>query len=475
MSLQIELTYHRRLFLGLVIYSWLLVGCFALFQYRREKEFKAEELNLRLQAVNDRIMQHLDSAGSVSLPPSDLAGLRVSVIDIRGKVIFDNTLDSLPVASHLDREEIREAMCSGEGYTLRRHSQSTGDTYFYSAKRGKDYVVRTAIPYSVTLSQLLAADHAFLWFMTCATAFMCVAGFFATRRVGKHIERLSNFAEKAERGDRITDIEPFPHDELGNISNHIVRLYAKLQRAVTERDREHRQAIHEQQEKERIKRQLTNNINHELKTPVASMQVCLETLLSHRDLPADKREDFLLRCHAANTRLQSLLADVATLTRMEDGGGNISRERTDVTAIVEETCRDYEERAAARGINISNEVSSPVLVNGNATLLFSLFRNLMDNAIAYSEGSLVEITLAGETAETVTFTFSDNGKGVAPEHLSRIFERFYRVDKGRSRQLGGTGLGLAIAKSAVLWHGGSIRAENREGGGLLFIFSLKKT
>ncbi|WP_297644896.1 ATP-binding protein [uncultured Bacteroides sp.] len=468
-----RLTYHRKLFLGLVIYSWLLVGCFALFQYHREKQFKAEEVNSRLQVLNEFIIAHLDSTGKVELPPCDIVGLRISVIDGNGKVIFDNSSDSLPKASHIDREEVIKAMQTGEGYTLRRHSESTGGTYFYSAKRGKGYLVRTAVPYSMTLDRLLTTDYAFLWFIALVTAGMCVIGFFVTRRVGKHIERLSAFAEKAERGERIVDIEPFPRDELGNISNHIVRLYAKLQQAIAERDREHRQAICEQQEKMRIKRQLTNNINHELKTPVASMQLCLETLIDHKELPVEKREDFINRCYAANKRLQSLLIDVSTLTRIEDGGESFAREALSVSDIVAEICDEYEELARNKGFEIRNKVT-PVTINGNMSLLFSIFRNLIDNALAYSEGSLIEIRVLEETDHHVTLALADNGKGVAKEHLPRIFERFYRVDKGRSRLLGGTGLGLSIVKNAVHWHGGTIRAINREQGGLLFVFTLNK-
>lgn len=469
----IRLTYHRRLFLGLAVYSWLLVGCFALFQYHREKLFKAEELNSRLQMLNELIIANLDSTGEVRLPPCNIAGLRVSVIDGNGKVIFDNSLDTLPGASHKDRKEVMEAMKCGEGYTVRRHSESTGENYFYSAKLGKGYLVRTAVPYSVTLDQLLATDYAFLWFIVSISLIICIIGFFATRRVGKHVERLNDFAEKAERGERIVNTEPFPHDELGDISNHIVRLYAKLQQAISERDREHMQAIHEQQEKMRIKHQLTNNINHELKTPVASMQVCLETLMSHKDLPSDKREEFINRCYAANKRLQSLLTDISTLTRMEDGSTSFQREELSLSDIVSELCYEYEEMARSKGFEIRNHVT-PLKISGNALLLSSIFRNLIDNAIAYSEGSEIEIRTEEETADTVVLTFADNGKGIPEEHLPRIFERFYRVDKGRSRQLGGTGLGLSIVKNAILWHGGHISARNRKEGGALFTFSLSK-
>ena len=468
MSSQIKLSYQNRLFLGLVVYSWLLVSCFAIFQYQREKQFKAEELNGRLQMVNEMILKHLDSRGEIALPKGEFAGLRVSIIDLNGKIIYDNTLDSLPGTSHLHREEIAKAMRMGEGWTLRRHSESTGQTYFYSAKRGSEYLVRTATPYSLSLNQLLAADYAFLWFMAGVTAIMCILGFFVTRRLGKHVSRLSDFAEKAERGDRIVDTEPFPHDELGDISHHIVRLYAKLQRAVAERDREHRQALREQQEKDSMKRRLTNNINHELKTPVASMQLCLETMVAHPEMPEDKRLDFTRRCLDANRRLDSLLADVATLTRMEDGADSIPSELTDLGSIVADICAEYESRAASRGLSISNSIPRPYTLPGNASLIASIFHNLITNAIAYSEGS--EITLSVDARGV--FTVADNGRGVAPEHLGKIFERFYRIDKGRSRQSGGTGLGLAIVRNAVRWHGGSIQAENRPSGGLAFTFSL---
>ena len=473
MALWRKMTYHRRLFAGLVVYSLALAACFAVFQYMREKEFKAEELNARLQTVNDRILTELADGEPVSRfdIPSQLPGLRISVIDTSGNVIHDNTLDSLPGSNHLDRREIADAMRRGEGYTTRRHSSSTGQTYFYSAMRRGDYVVRTAVPYSVSTDQLLQADYGFLWFMGVIMTLMCVIGYFATRRLGQHVRRLNRFAESAERGERIHDTDPFPRDELGEISNHIVRLYARLQQATADRDREHRQALHQEQEKIRIKRQLTDNINHELKTPVASMGVCLETLVAHPDMEPAKRDEFVRRCLTANSRLQNLLADVSAVTRLEEGGASITREAIDPAAVVADVCAEYEPAARESGITIVNTVSCPGPVNGNSALLASVFRNLMANAIAYSGGT--EISLSQHIAgNRLIITVADNGSGVAPEHLPRLFERFYRVDKGRSRQMGGTGLGLAIVKNAVIWHRGTVAVENRVGGGLAVTVSL---
>lgn len=473
-----RLTYHRRLFLGLVAFLWLMLGCFAVFQYHREKQFKADELNLRLQMINDRIIGGLADNDTLFSPasaiPHDFSDLRISIIDSDGKIVYDNSLDSLPGTDHLDRKEISEAMKHGEGYTIRRHSESTGGTYFYAAKRGDGYVVRSAVPYTVSLNQLLAADYAFLWIMIAVTVVMCIIGFFATRRVGRHVERLNRFAERAERGERIFDTEPFPHDELGDISNNIVRLYARLQQAITDRDREHRLAIHEQAEKIRIKRQLTNNMNHELKTPVAAMQVCLETLMSRKELSEKKREEFVARCFASNERLSKLLADVSAITRMEDGGDNIRKEPVDIKNLVSEICDEYKEIASEKGVEITAQLLCDDTISGNASLLSSIFRNLIDNALAYSGGTHIDISAENLDNEYLAVSVADNGCGVPPEHLPRLFERFYRIDKGRSRQSGGTGLGLSIVKNAVIWHGGTIKVENRPSGGLIFKFTLRK-
>ena len=472
-----KITYSRRLFLWLVGYSILLVVCVLFFQYKREKDFKAEELNAQLQVLNERIIHRLENENFDinTVNVDDFKDLRVSIVDSSGQIIYDNSLDALPNTNHLRREEISEAIRSGAGYTLRRHSESTGETYFYSARKGANgIIVRTAVPYSVSLNGLLQADKGFLWFLAGLTIIMCTLGYFATRRVGLHIRRLKLFAESAEKGNKIYDDEPFPHDELGDISNHIVRLYASLQQVISERDREHSAALHEQQEKERIKKQLTNNINHELKTPVASIQVCIETLLNHPDMNEEKRTEFLTRCLANNQRLQQLLSDVSLITRMEDGAKSIVREQIDLMEIIRNVVEERTEAAERHGFTIQNDVVKPMEIKGNRSLWESVFFNLIDNAISYSGGNKITIAQIPSSNQKIILTLCDNGCGVAEEHLPRLFERFYRVDKGRSRAAGGTGLGLSIVKNAVQLHGGSITVSNNPHGGLCFKIILNR-
>ncbi len=472
-----RLSYPRRLFLWLLGYSVILVGSFAVFQYHREKAFKAEEMNARLQMINTYILTELESGRDISeIDLSDFhpfEDIRLSVISQSGRLLYDNSIDTLPVANHIDREEIRQALAHKSGYTVRRHSESTGENYFYSATRGsKGEIVRTAVPYSVSLSALLRADYGFLWIIGLIAALMCVLGYFVTRRIGQHILRLDKFAGDIDKGVRVSDMEPFPNDELGAISNNIVRLYAKLQQADTEREREHEAALYQEQEKQRIKKQLTDNINHELKTPVAAIRVCVETLLAHRDISAEKREQFLGSCFANVERLQRLLEDVSLITRMDDGSSLMEKEPLDLAQIIGAVVKEHCLIAESKGMIVENEVPVGLNMMGNVSLLEAVFDNLIDNALAYSGGTFVRISLIGESEEKIMLEVRDDGVGVESRHLPRLFERFYRIDKGRSRTAGGTGLGLSIVKNAVMIHGGSISVENISTGGLSFRINL---
>ena len=476
MGFRFKISYHKRLYGSLVIYSLFLLGCFAIFQYHREKEFKADEMDSRQQEINEEILAGMAEGKSieetVAAIKTGFPELRVSLISRNGRLMYDNFVDSLPETNHLSRKEVRDALRNGTGFDLRRHSESTGKNFFYSARATDRYVIRTAVPYSVSLHQLLAADYAFLWFMSAVTAVMCIIGFFATRRLGRNVERLNEFAEKAERGESFFDTEPFPDDELGNISNHIVLLYSRLQKALYDRDAQHKIALREERDKIRIKHQLTNNINHELKTPVASIRACIETLINHPDMEPEKRLKFLAGAGAACERLGSLLSDVSLITRMDYGGDAIVRGKVDIDQIAAAACADFEIIAAEKGVAIQNGVKGTSPVNGNASLMMSVFHNLIDNAIRYSGCRHIQLKTIKLDGGKQLISVSDDGCGVPAVHIPHLFERFYRLEKGRSRSRGGTGLGLAIVKNAVLWHGGDIHVVINQSGGLTFNITL---
>ena len=478
MASPIKLTYHKRLFLILLIFTWTMMLSFIGFQYYREKQYRSEVLNTQLQVYNRQLIGTIENNLSyeeyIASHENPFDELRISVIDLSGKVIYDNTLPHSTLDNHIDRPEVAQAVKDGSGYRIGRYSASDGREYFYSATRGEQVVVRTAIPYNASLRGLLKTDWSFLGILIAICIAMNIVGYFVTRRLGRNIERLNRFAAKAEKGESFDEAEQFSSDELGSISNHIVKLYGQWQQTIKDRDIAHESALRQEQEKIRIKRQLTNNINHELKTPVASIQVCLETLLSGIDISDEKRQELIERCYTHNERLRKLLGEVSLITRMEDGSQLISREPVDINNIIDEIGDELEIMPEEERFTLNIDFDEQVVVNGNLSLIGSIFRNLTENTLAYSGGKNIYISLAENNDDYCRILFEDDGCGVDDKQLSRLFERFYRVDKGRSRQMGGTGLGLSIVKHAVQFHGGVITVENRPTGGLRFDFTLNK-
>ena len=475
----IKLSFHRRLFVLLIAFSWSIILCFIGFQYLREKQYKSDYLSLQLQLYNRHLLEAVEEDGEaheayIDTHQKPFDNLRISIITLSGKVVYDNMLPVDSLDNHRMRPEVAAALKKGSGYHIGRQSTSDGLEYFYSATRGKEFIARTAIPYSASLRELLQADWTFLGVMISISLAMSVLAYFVTRRLGKNMERLNRFAAKAEKGEAFDEDEPFPNDELGSISNHIVQLYGQWQQTIKDRDLAHEAALREEKEKIRIKRQLSNNINHELKTPVASIGVCLETLLSGIALTEEKRQELIERCYTHNERLRRLLNEVSLITRMEDGSALIGKEKVVINDMLEEISDELEIMSEEEGMRLHTDFHEEVVIYGNLSLIGSIFRNLTENAIAYSEGKNIFISLIKNDETECCIRFEDDGRGVEQEQLPRLFERFYRVDKGRSRQLGGTGLGLSIVKHAVQFHGGSISVTNRPGGGLRFDFSLKK-
>jgi len=231
----------------------------------------------------------------------------------------------------------------------------------------------------------------------------------------------------------------------------------------------------EQAEKEnKMRRELTQNIAHELKTPVASILGYTDTILENPDIDAEMKNRFIEKTNAQAKRLTRLLTDISTLNRMDYAQEMIAMNKIDVNEIVNEVANDAALAMKKRNMTFNNYMPSSVFITGNYSLIYSLFRNLFDNAINYAgNNALIELS-AYEKHRQWFFSFSDNGQGVKDKHLDRLFERFYRIDKGRSREIGGTGLGLAIVKNAVILHGGNISASKNSPHGLRFNFTLNR-
>ncbi|MFB6342028.1 sensor histidine kinase [Saccharicrinis sp. FJH62] len=229
-------------------------------------------------------------------------------------------------------------------------------------------------------------------------------------------------------------------------------------------------------EREKIlKRELTSNIAHELKTPVSSIRGYLETIVLNENLDRDKQRFFIERSYAQTQRLTDLINDISFLNKIEEASSVFEREKVSIKEVVTNVFLDVHLKLEEKNISYSVDINDDVIMNSNQSLIYSIFRNLVDNAITYAgENISLMASCYRQDERFFYFRFYDTGSGVKEEHLSRLFERFYRVDSGRSRKMGGTGLGLAIVKNAVSLLGGEITVKNRVSGGLEFLFSFKK-
>ena len=447
--------------------------CFGIYQHQREKDYKTDIMHSRLQMYNYEMMQTL---GNDSILNQDLFreyinrhhinGLRITVINNHGKVLLDShEAATHSLENHLKRKEIQEALRSGNGYDIKRTSASTNDTYFYSATKFGNIIIRSAIPYSTDLLRSLQADNTYIYFAILLTVLLGIVLYFNTKRISSHIGYLQEFAKKAENGSELDhELERrLPDDELGDISHTIITLYWKLR--------------HSEEDKERIKRQLTQNAAHELKTPTASIHGYLESILDNPEMPADKRQHFLERCFAQSERMCKLLLDMEQLTKLDERPHVMQKENNkrvalDIVPIIHNVLEDTALQLLEKGISVDIQIPKKIMIFSSQLepegAIYSIFRNIIDNAIAYAAGA-TKITIKYNDG---VFSLADNGQGVPAEHLPHLFERFYRVDKGRSRKLGGTGLGLAIVKNTVAAHGGWVMAESTPGGGLTIRFSL---
>ena len=579
------LSFSRRLFLSVISLFLVFAGCFLAYQYQREKEYKVDLLDIQLQDYNERLHQELaripDSLWNTTLErylqKYIKQDLRITVVNVQGDVLYDS-YENQKLGNHINRPEVQKALAEGKGYDVRRTSETTGVPYFYSATLYEGYIIRSALPYDLNLVRHLAADQHYIWFTVIVSLLLIFIFYKFTSKLGTAINQLREFAKRADKNEPVeTDMQSaFPHNELGEISQHIIQIYKRLRETkealYIEREKliTHLQTSHEglgvfnkdkkeilvnnlftqysnlisdsnlqtteeifsisefqkitdfinkapkrpgkeekrmsisinkngrmfiveciifqdlsfeisinditqEEEQIRLKRQLTQNIAHELKTPVSSIQGYLETIVNNENISREKMQTFIERCYAQSNRLSRLLRDISVLTRMDEAANMIDMEKVDISLLVGNIVNEVSLELEEKHITVVNSLKPKIQLRGNYSLLYSIFRNLMDNAIAYAGTDIrININCFREDENFYYFSFADTGVGVSPEHLNRLFGRFYRVDKGRSRKLGGTGLGLAIVKNSVIIHGGTISAKNNQGGGLEFVFTLAK-
>lgn len=486
MVLKKKFNIQTRLFLPLVSLLWLVVIVLGFLMYRHEKTTRHEVVTSQLEAFNKllinnygdttRITDYLDFIDSFfsQTPQEDVL---VAIYDGHTGQYIDGIGYRFTPPNVMDTDN--DGVLSGadmEAITLDSVGYPLHDVYCYETTFSADssLIARTILPYNVSVSDAVVGD-VFLWSMIFILLFaVTVIAYLTTRHVSKNITLLRDFVNRAANDRDFVSFSDFPDDELGDISRQVVNIYNSRSAAVAAREHEHNMALRAIEEKAKIKRQLTNNISHELKTPVGIVKGYLDTILEEPDMEADARTHFLTKAQGQINRLCDLLNDLSTMTRLEESSATVVSEPFNFHQLVASTIEEVEVSGIAGKMKLSMAIPYDCEVMGNRTLLSGMLLNLIKNSNFYSRGTEIVIKCIGEDEKFYTFVFYDDGVGVPPESLSHLFERFYRVETGRSRKTGGTGLGLPIVKSTINAMGGKITVDNREAGGLIFTFTLPR-
>ena len=566
-----KLSFRQRLFIYFAVLFTVFTVGIAIIEQSQEKDYKTEALKEKLD-VYTNIIQAAISGNSLKpeiavasvkqMLPSDL---RITLIDAKGNVHYDNKVDDYSqMDNHLNREEIQLALQNGTGSYI-RESESTHQPYLYYAKKTGDTYIRVALQYNIQLQRFLKADNLFLYLLIALFAISLWVIHRITKQFGTSIQQLRDFAlqpsahstnfssdelgeigkkisenyQQAEEGkknlqlekqkllqhisiseegicfisaahqvefhnglfmhhlNQITDTpqsnpavilqdEIFSslHQFLSSPQENYFETQIKKQgkifslRASVFEDRSFEVILTDitQHEKtKQLKQEMTGNIAHELRTPITSIRAYLETILE-QSLPEDKQQHFITQAYQQTLTLSEMIKDMGLLAKMEEAPNTFALENVKLIPLLEQLKTDVGDSLKQKNIQWHWQLPDNITIRGNASLLNSIFRNLIENSIRYA-GESIEINLSvfNEDPEFYYFSFYDTGMGIPNEsQLNRLFERFYRVQEGRTRDTGGSGLGLSIVKNAIQFHRGSITAKNRTNGGLEFIFTLHK-
>ena len=384
---------------------------------------------------------------------------RITIIAKDGMVLADSQQDPVTMDNHSDRPEIQQAHETGLGVTT-RFSETLSTSMRYMAmpidNAHHQYgFIRVALPLSQIDQRLNRLQNIVMVAASLTAIIALFLGFWIARSFAVPLSRMTNSAKLFSEGDYKQRLEIDRHDEIGELAITL-NLFAETaaQRESTRKD-------------------FIANASHELKTPVTAIQGITETLLEDVSMDEETRQQFLQKANGQSIRLSQLISDLLALSRLESSGAD-SFENVDLKEIIEDSCNVLQPFAKEKALSLSVQCpEAKVIVSGDEKSLSQLIINLLDNAIKYTpEGGKITVQLTIDN-ESAIIEVEDSGIGIEPAEQQRVFERFYSVDKARSRTLGGTGLGLSIVKHVVMRHQGHIVLESSSGQGSLFRVTLQ--
>lgn len=393
--------------------------------------------------------------------------LRVTVIDTKGVVLCDSEADASTMENHAHRPEISEALAGNRG-SITRFSDTLQTSMLYLAMPRYDSsqiesgklagVIRTAIPLLSIEALLDELYQQFLLLLIVLLGVVTMVIVNTYRKVSNPLVEIIQDANRFAEGDFSAALPEYDIKEIAELGSALNRMASQLDRL------------------ENLRQDFVANVSHELKTPIATVKSYVETLLDGAQHNPDDIDRFLKIVLKQNDRLAAIVDDLLTLSRLQSAPSSqlLALNRQDACGLLQASSDICQARADAKSIQIRLNCNPPIDITVDESLMTQALVNLLDNAIKYSNENTIITLSAVVEQEQVHLSVSDQGPGIAQEHIPRLFERFYRVDKSRSRRIGGTGLGLAIVKHIASTHGGQVNVINNGGAGSCFSIVLPK-
>ncbi len=442
---------RNRIFRSICLVTFIVLAISLVFILGGSYQYSTGGQEKQLKNQLELVAKGAQTAGPDYFKSLNVEDIRVTWIKADGTVAFDTQSDAESMENHLERPEIQQAIKEGYGESSRTSSTMLRKQIYCAQRLPDGSIVRVSTTQNTLLNLLLGVIQP----IVVAIVIILLIAFLIASNVSKKIvEPINNVnLDDPESTKTYTELKPL-----------LSRLTA--QQTQLKKDKE------ELKKTEQIRQEFTANVSHELKTPLHAISGYAELIKSGLAAEADIKP-FAEKIYDESVRLNQVVEDVIDLSKLDAGALNLSGEETDLYWIAENAVQSLEGFSQEKGVKL-NLTGEHAVFNGTTNLLYSIVYNLCDNAIKYNhEGGEVSVNVMNEENDVV-LTVTDTGIGIPEEHLDRIFERFYRVDKSHSKEVGGTGLGLSIVKHAVALQKGEIKVSSQPGIGTSFAVTFPK-
>jgi len=461
-------------FAALIIIVVLILNFFISSRLRDNFEQRlSEQLRGDAILVGNLLGTHLDESEQKDIQQeaaqlAEKLDLRITVVDEQGRVLADSETEPSSMANHGDRPEIIEALKSGFGQSA-RFSDTLGYSMKYVAVRAGSEnsppsIIRFALPLSRVQLEIRVIYRVVLFGAIAAVGVALIAAYFVSRSITLPVRQMKETAERIAKGDFGGRVRIKSQDEFGELAKSFNIMADELE-----------QMIESLRLMDKMRTDFVASVSHELKTPLTLIKGYTETLENKgiEDKKTTIRFISIIKEHS--DRLGKIVNDLLSLSELELSKDCVNKEEFDLKELIDDVVLGFGLALDRRKQKLAVDVQSgDCRMRGDRNRIGQVLVNLIDNAIKYTpESGRIELIVCDRDGQ-FCLSVQDNGIGIAAEHIDRVFERFYRVDKARSRELGGTGLGLSIAKHIVLAHNGKISIESRPRMGTKVTVTLPK-